>query len=1126
MKELVCDTFKKIIEGSQSQTKPLPALRALGINSDLDILIDFPEGFTGDKQKVLWNLKDFINSAEFHLGLRNNKGEIKKSIVPIGDVKDYEKQLGLKSQRSAVVQGGSSLDWLAFPIDLNEPQKMRFPEGYSHILSSFLRGELEYLKSPDNMEDLDKQTVRGLRPFLEIPFLTLTDAGSQVMEAELNLLLQKARESNESKFLSSGAMEQFEKLIRNARFEGGHNRFVRGDTPSDSQIDTLVQELSLTVGKKGEKNLPLIPEFLANKKIGIRKADKGNLAIDGYLSSTEEFVKKYTDNGVIYHGTPDINTILYMIRNGLIVSNKMQGAALCGRGTYATKNLSEAEAYVGTYGIVIPFQMNNHKNLRILDLNTDKGQKLLEIAQSKFPNRDPHLVLEEIYDIDVIVAKDVCYLLLQNADAIKIPKDIKILIHAQLDKVNRELKEKLADDTYKLTAKDIEKWMEYTHPNHGYTQMMRYIDPEFSSQSFQNFLGILDKALTQEIDDFFSISYAILSSEGNFFEISNQNQSHSAHEIYKKSMEMVCNKLNNTHKVLSKLLEMQSLESSQAIKNVIEQFNKCICPNFDKLPESEQHQNIKELIKVCGSLKDLRLREFSQSGDKNDPQNFAWGVLVKPIFDKQNIDIMLKNLDILNKHNIGISDIYDLNFFLTEINKAAISSEQIEFLFGLKDLFLVNPSDLTWVFNPISNIKNPKSVLKEMTKIINKGIHIGTGDLYDSELFSSLETIELTDAALDILIGLQKLKLVNYGSLGDLMIPINALKNPTFVLDSIEKINEVVSIKNSCRYNDFDHLNIEPLKELLQKLDKHKDIEKNNVFILIKKLKEKGFLDRGREQEFILTNNILDILKLSEGIGSQYKLKEIEDSIDSLGSIDIWGVFGKGMYNSSTSDIGDYKIKILSELKNHKKVLTCVKGIEKEFSSMYCDFRNGSLNFVKMVKLLDSMPFYNHLFGLLKEVEKKSGYGELSEFFDKLMDHRISSSGYDLLEFLVRKTRCSIKNSCDFIEPVSKIKEPWKILTILRQIPLEDPQNTSHLSEFFDKLMDHPISLSGYDLLEFLVPKTRCSVKSLCDFIEPVSRIKNPWKLLNYFQTKVSSKDLQNVSHDELLKVLNYVASL
>ena len=63
-------------------------------------------------------------------------------------------------------------------------------------------------------------------------------------------------------------------MIRNARFEGAHNRFYSFNpapsSPEEVEIEHLVHHLSQAL-PNGDKNLPLIPEFIVNQDLKKRE---------------------------------------------------------------------------------------------------------------------------------------------------------------------------------------------------------------------------------------------------------------------------------------------------------------------------------------------------------------------------------------------------------------------------------------------------------------------------------------------------------------------------------------------------------------------------------------------------------------------------------------------------------------------------------------------------------------------------------------------------------------------------------------------------------------------------------------------------------------------------------------
>jgi hypothetical protein len=89
--------------------KEILSLSALGVGSDLDILIEPSDKGQTPKEEIKRTVTDFINSAEKQAGLEHVKTKFKYAVVPIGDVKDYHDQI-----KRTTAQGGSALDLLIF----------------------------------------------------------------------------------------------------------------------------------------------------------------------------------------------------------------------------------------------------------------------------------------------------------------------------------------------------------------------------------------------------------------------------------------------------------------------------------------------------------------------------------------------------------------------------------------------------------------------------------------------------------------------------------------------------------------------------------------------------------------------------------------------------------------------------------------------------------------------------------------------------------------------------------------------------------------------------------------------------------------------------------------------------
>jgi len=503
MPQLVHNTLDRIIDGRSRKftettndnpiglykvNKDMEMLTALGIGSDLDILVKFSANFKGDKNAIMNKATDFINSAETALELGDDRSALKKSIVPIGDIKDYDKQVGADtSGKNAVAQGGSSLDWLAFPVTTKSGSTMVMPKNYQNTMHYFWNGELDYIKSPDTTVP-EKQTIRGLRALLEMPFLTYTPEGMMVIKTELEALIAKGS-------LDSAAKEQIGKMIRNARFEGAKNRFassIKG-LPADG-IEGLVKQL-------GAKHISAkIPEFMVKRDPALRRgADKGGLATAGILMSVDTFIENHTDKGILYHGTPDFTDVLNMIRNGMILSKHGQGTSRHGRGVY-TKKIS-AQSYSQGSGVILELQVQRD-GLRVLDWETAKEHE--EIIKL-FPNaataifEDLDTIFEQLtteYDIDIIINT---YPLIQNAAAIKLPKKSRDIIKLQIQQAEKSLSIYMSnqDDT-KITQPQLIKWFTFLHHNGKFSYFHKFFGISISTKTKQYLQEALLKNLKTE----------------------------------------------------------------------------------------------------------------------------------------------------------------------------------------------------------------------------------------------------------------------------------------------------------------------------------------------------------------------------------------------------------------------------------------------------------------------------------------------------------------------------------------------------------------------------------------------------------------------------------------------------
>jgi len=315
------------------------------------------------------------------------------------------------------------LDTLAFSINIENKatnQSVFFIEPTSdnkpmYIMKGFIEGVYDYIKGS---QETQKQTVRGLRALLEIPFLQLSEQGARIILEELH----KIEKQLQSGTLDSNAMMQVQKMIRNANFSGANNRAFResSDKPLSFFLNILNKMTSNDAGRIGKVFPKFLESFNTKELSGKYLHD-----IDGILLSKENFVEKHTKSGVLYHGTSR-ESILPIMRAGFFISDETQGTAVFGSGLYTTPDFNLANGYAGTDGFVLELNVNFSNNLRVInikDISPDILEKLQE--EAKEHNIALNQLLRESYGIDILIDGPV---IVQNMDAIIRPENIMDII--------------------------------------------------------------------------------------------------------------------------------------------------------------------------------------------------------------------------------------------------------------------------------------------------------------------------------------------------------------------------------------------------------------------------------------------------------------------------------------------------------------------------------------------------------------------------------------------------------------------------------------------------------------------------------------------------------------------------
>ncbi len=487
------------LDSFANQNTPIQSHHVRGLGSDWDILIRSYDGHEFEY------LKDIIikitNSSEEHLEIQDDSFLFKRSIVTIGDVKNYDEQI-----KRASAQGGSTLDFLAFSVNEGQLIESKYHTG---VVKDFILGSYSYV-SPMNeasIENPQQQTIRGLRPLLELPHLNLKN--DEVLYNELTKLVLVHPED-----LNDRAISQFSKMIRNARYSGARNRFYKDN---GSRIEETVKKMNIEWSRHfGYK---LIPEFVDWRQPSDLSPPS---EIKQFLLPVKNFIDQYTDNGIIYHGTPEAQNALSILRQGLMISNINQGRAAFGRGAYSSMEYEIASVYAGNDGVIFPLEVDNEKSLRIVDWQEIDKEELKKVLQINSHISDDELmeVFIKKYQIDIVVNS---YVLIQNSYAIKPMNDLTKVVNAYA------ISSKEVDTLAKLikSVKTHQRLYEYVKILEPEADLVKPLDLEkiidqkitelknTSSNEIINWYLVMEKKLIKDLNlselDFYAHGFTIFS---------------------------------------------------------------------------------------------------------------------------------------------------------------------------------------------------------------------------------------------------------------------------------------------------------------------------------------------------------------------------------------------------------------------------------------------------------------------------------------------------------------------------------------------------------------------------------------------------------------------------------------
>ncbi|MGE0526268.1 MAG: hypothetical protein AB7P49_04325 [Bdellovibrionales bacterium] len=364
----------------------LQAIEVRGIGSDFDLLL---RGDSSRFQYVADAILRITNSAENGAGLRNEESEAKRTIFAVGDVKPYDEQILL-----ATSQGGSTIDWLSFDVRAG---KFVEPSNHRYIVRDLVLGRYRYLQSIPGVvkRDAEKQTLRGARPLIEMPFIDLYRG--EIFDQELDELLRKVGNGFR---LPKKSADQVQKMMRNQQASAGNNLIYRA---AKGTREAKLRLLNEYLRQSGQNH---IPEFVEQRPIDERDPDRKS-ELNGInpraLIPASDFIARF--GAQFYHGTPRAELAVAILRGGMYLSGgrSRQGAAARGTGGYASTDIRVAKARADVGGTVLALPLKNDRRVNILWSQSDPTVQAV-IAEAQRRGKDVNLMLAEEHGIDAIWA--------------------------------------------------------------------------------------------------------------------------------------------------------------------------------------------------------------------------------------------------------------------------------------------------------------------------------------------------------------------------------------------------------------------------------------------------------------------------------------------------------------------------------------------------------------------------------------------------------------------------------------------------------------------------------------------------------------------------------------------------
>ncbi len=420
----------EILKQIAGRTEDIPAGRILGVGSDLDTLFKVSENSKVDL--ISKRAKSITDSSIEAFGGAESSETMRRVFFTRGDVKEYKEQIS-----RAEGQGGSELDHLSLSMKSGQFVEPLNGRSKTPIVSDFIQGVIRYLppESSSAVEEQAKTVIRGPRALTELPFLSIHSDDKKFFISEIN---QVRKQIKEGKLPSENALEQFNKLTRNSRYSGAHNRFYRA---KDDSVEAAFLKLAEDAGGDGTGRKILIPEFVDEFPLTSSRRPLNGLP-EEVLMKGETFIKDFTNKGTLYHGT-NLSSGIGILRGGMHVSNNVQGLASgAGRGGYTTKHLAVAAPYAGQNGIVLTLKVNsqNLDKLNIVNISDPSVVAKLASFESKanLERRDFYEYLAREHGIDAIVVDNQGVVLVQNTSIFGLTKSYDELLQTYLNNFNNK----------------------------------------------------------------------------------------------------------------------------------------------------------------------------------------------------------------------------------------------------------------------------------------------------------------------------------------------------------------------------------------------------------------------------------------------------------------------------------------------------------------------------------------------------------------------------------------------------------------------------------------------------------------------------------------------------------------